>query len=70
MDGRRGIQAYLFDRAALIIEALLRFAVIERVHTDGEEPGGPVDCAKERFKLSRLVVHPVCELLRGARILY
>ena len=34
MDGRRGIQAYLFDRAALLIEALLRFAVIERVHSD------------------------------------
>ena len=34
MDGRRGIQAYLFDRAALIIEALLRFAVIERVYAD------------------------------------
>jgi hypothetical protein len=59
-----------FGRAELILEALLRHAVIERIEVDGKEPGGPVDCARDRFRLNRLVVFPVAEVLRGNRILY
>jgi hypothetical protein len=58
------------DGAALILEALLRLAVIERIQTDGSELSGAVDCAKDSFRLSRLVSFPVIEQLRGSRILY
>ena len=58
------------DRSRLILSALLRLAVIERVQPAGTESNEPADCANERFRLNRLVVHPVVERLRGARILY
>jgi hypothetical protein len=58
------------ERSTLLLSALLRLALIERVQQDGTVPEDPVDCANERFRLSRLVVHPVVERLRAGRILY
>jgi hypothetical protein len=58
------------DRSALIVEALLGLALIERAEVDAAVVDEPEDCAVERFRLSRLVLHPVVERLRSARILY
>lgn len=58
------------ERSVLIFEALLRLAVIERSPVDRPAAGESVDCTKDRFRLSRLVVHPVVALLRAGRILY
>jgi len=55
------------ERSALILESLLRLALIERTPAAAAPA---VDCAKERFRLNRLVVFPVVERLRAARILY
>jgi hypothetical protein len=58
------------EPCALILEALFTLALIERAQVDGIAANEPVDYAAERFRLSRLVVHPVIERLRRVRILY
>ncbi|UCG86563.1 MAG: hypothetical protein JSW71_22140 [Gemmatimonadota bacterium] len=58
------------DRAALILESLINLALIERVPADGAVLGHAIDTAADRFKLTRVVVYPVAERLRGARIMY
>jgi hypothetical protein len=58
------------DRSGLILESLINLALIERVHTDGATKRDTLDTAVDRFRLSRVVLHPVRERLRSAHIIY
>jgi hypothetical protein len=65
-----GILRIPVERGALILEALLNLALIERVGRDGVPSDQPPDTALDRFRLSRLVIYPVVQRLRDARVLY
>ncbi len=58
------------DRAVLLLESLINLALIERVHADGATVDHPIDAAADRFRLSRIVIYPVLERLRGAHVIY
>ncbi|KPJ86497.1 MAG: hypothetical protein AMS18_15450 [Gemmatimonas sp. SG8_17] len=58
------------DRGVLILESLMNLALIERVDTVGAARRDTVDTAVDRFKLGRVVLHPVLERLRSAHIIY
>jgi len=58
------------DRAVLLLESLINLAVIERVHADRIKVDQPSDAAADRFRLSRVVLYPVLDRLRGAHVIY
>jgi hypothetical protein len=58
------------DRAVLLLESLINLALIEPVHADGAMGDQPIEAAADRFRLSRVVLYPVLERLRGAHVIY